>query len=105
MRIKPWLRSAPSSLIRNKDALKWASFRAISGNGADHGELQGLAAAPAGALPRLRARAGLGARGQGGPGGPAGVGSAQIAGGAASLKGRAGIGRRGICAAGDGREG
>jgi hypothetical protein len=52
---------------KDQGCLKWASFRAISGNCADHGELQGLAAAPAGALPRLPARKGLG-RVAGGPG-------------------------------------
>lgn len=40
-----------------------------------------------------RARAGLGARGQG-AGGQLAVGSARIAGGTASQEGRAGIGRR-----------
>jgi len=44
---------------QDQGCLKWASFRAISGNCADHGELQGLAAAPAGALLRPRSRAGV----------------------------------------------
>ena len=69
---------------QDQGCLKWASFRAISGNCADHGELQGLAAAPAGALPRSRARAGLGARGRGAgragwPWGQPGLPEAQLA--------------------------
>ncbi|MHB8118515.1 MAG: hypothetical protein ACYDHX_07320 [Methanothrix sp.] len=36
---------------------------AVSGNDADHGKLREMVQAPAGALPRPRARAGLGAGG------------------------------------------
>jgi len=59
---------------QDQGCLKWASFRAISGNCADHGELQGLAAAPAGTLPRSRAHVRAWGRLAGGPGGPAGRG-------------------------------
>jgi hypothetical protein len=55
----------------------------VSGNDADHGKLRKQVAAPAGALPRVRAGLGTRARGPGWPWG-------RIAGGAASQEGRAG---------------